>query len=133
MKTDKFQFTIGVTKGYFHDNENSNVDFISLVDKCAREVETELGLYISFNIYPTTTLYKTEWGCPENGEKTYTLSAVRNPKFNDNHSIWVKCCLSIVDKMKIELEQSTVTAEFSEIELAYFSNNAMYYYGENYH
>lgn len=133
MKTDKFQFTIGVTKGYFHDNENSNVDFISLVDKCAREVEAEYGLYISFNIYPTTTLYKTEWGCPENGERTYTLSAVRNPKYNDNEDTWKECCVYIVCKMKAALEQFTVTAEFSEIDMVYISNNTIYWYEEDHH
>lgn len=120
MKTDKFEFTIGVTEGYFHNNENANINFIHLVDKCSREVEELTGIYISFNIIPTITLYKTEWGCPEGGEKTYTISAVRNPKFNDDKDKWKDSCTDVMLKLKNELKQSTVMSEFSEIQVRYW-------------
>lgn len=120
MKTNKFEFTIGVTEGYFHNNENANLDFINLVDKCSREVEEITGIYITFNIIPTITLYKTEWGCPDEGEKTYTLSAVRNPKFNDDADKWKDSCFDVMLKLKNELQQSTVISEFSEIQIKYW-------------
>ena len=119
-KTDKFQFTIGVTEGYFHNNENANIDFIKLVDKCARETENIFGIYISFNIVPTITLYKSEWGCPDGGEKTYTLSAIRNPMFNDNSYMWKLCCTNVAIRLKMALNQTTVTGEFSEVDIEYW-------------
>ena len=118
-KTDKFEFTIGVTEGYFHNNENSNIDFVELVDKCSREVEELTGMYASFNIAPVVTLYKAEWGCPKGGEKTYVLSAIRNPKFNSDKWIWSSSCLNVMMKLKNELKQSSVTGEFSKVELVY--------------
>lgn len=119
MRTDKFQFTIGVTEGYFHNNENVNIDFIKLVDKCARESEKELGIYVAFNIVPTITLYKTEWGCPDGGEKTYTLSAIRNPKFNKDSTAWINACCNVVRKLKTLLKQTTVTIEFDKTNIEY--------------
>lgn len=121
MKTDKFKFTIGITPGYFHNNENTNIDFIKLVDECSREVEKECGIYISFNILPTITLYKTEWGCPDGGEMTYILSAIRNPKFNNDSLMWKWACVNIVKKLKTALNQSSVTGEFDEVQLAYWN------------
>lgn len=120
MKTDKFQFTIGVTEGYFHNNENVNINFVKIIDKCAREVEKIFGIYIAFNIIPTITLYKTEWGCPDDGEKTYTLLAIRNPQFNNNSMHWQSVCIAIVNELKNELNQSTVTCEFSKVDITYW-------------
>lgn len=120
MKTDKFQFTIGVIPGYFHNNEEINDDFIKIVDKCARDVEELHDIYISFNIIHTITLYKSEWGCPDGGENTYTLSAIRNPKFNDDSTKWKSTCVAIVDKLKKELNQTTITGEFSEVDFLYW-------------
>ncbi len=122
MKTDKFKFTIGVTEGYFHNNENSNIDFVKLVDKCCKESEKIYGIYIPFNIIPTITLYKKEWGCPDGGEITYTLSAIRNPKFNDNSSRWKACCSNIAKRLKYVLNQHSVTGEFSEIDIEYWKD-----------
>ena len=123
MKTDKCVFTIGVTEGYFHNNENSDVDIIKLVDECSRFIEELFGAYISFNIIPSTFIYKTEWGCPNEGEKAYTLSAVRNPKFNDNPEEWKNNCTRIARKLQQELKQETVTVEFSEVEMVYLNEN----------
>lgn len=120
MKTNKFQFTIGVTPGYFHNNEKVDSDFIKIVDNCARDVEELHDIYISFNIIHTITLYKSEWGCPDGGENTYTLSAIRNPKFNDDSTKWKSTCVAIVDKLKKELNQTTVTGEFSEVDFLYW-------------
>lgn len=120
-KTDKFEFTIGVTEGYFHNNENSDVDFVNLVDQCCREVEKLSGIYVSFNIAPIITLYKSEWGCPKGGEHTYVLSAIRNPKFNNDRAYWRGSCMSVMTELKNKLKQSSVTGEFSEVEMIYFN------------
>lgn len=123
MTTDKFQFTIGVTPGYFHSNENCDVDFVKLLDEVALNVESDSGLYISFNVLPSITVYKQEWGCPEGGEKTYTLSAIRNPKFNEDSILWKTCCIRILKDLATKLNQSTVTGEFSEVDILYWTSN----------
>lgn len=120
-QTEKFEFTIGVTEGYFHNNENSDIDFVELVDKCCRTVEEMTGIYVSFNIAPIITLYKFEWGCPKGGEHTYVLSAIRNPKFNDGRARWKTSCLSVMAGLKEELKQSSVTGEFSKVKMVYFN------------
>lgn len=117
--TEKFSFVIGVTEGYFHDNENANIDFIYLVDQVANEVEQQTGIYIAFNIIPSTTVYKKEWGCPEGGEKTYNLSAIRNPQFNKDAVQWIVACNLIVDKLQLILTQSTITSEITRIIMRY--------------
>lgn len=121
IDTDKFEFTIGVTEGYFHNNENSDIDFVELVDQCCRAVEKMTGIYVAFNIAPIITLYKSEWGCPKGGEHTYVLSAIRNPKFNDGRARWKNSCLSVMARLKEELRQSSVTGEFSKVKMVYFN------------
>lgn len=129
-ETDKLTFTIGITEGYFHNNEkfvyyyeyldNSN-KFISLLKKCSSKIEKEYGIYISLNIMPSVTLYKEEWGCPENGENTYTLSAIRNPVFHPDIELWRKAAVALVKLLKSKLKQSTVTVEFSKIDMLYLN------------
>lgn len=125
MKTNKFSFTIGVTEGYFHNNETevNMLQFTKEVNSKSTETESELGIYIPFVIVPTVTLYKPEWGCPKGGEKTFTLSAVRNPKFNSDVEQWKAACRSVVLKLKQSLKQSTVTGEFTEVEIEYWEGN----------
>lgn len=131
QETDKLTFTIGITEGYFHNNEkfvyyyeyldNSN-KFISLLKKCSSKIEKEYGIYISLNIIPSITLYKEEWGCPTDGENTYTISAIRNPYFNPDIPSWRKAAVALVKLLKKELKQSTVIAEFSQVDMLYLNN-----------
>lgn len=123
MRTEKFTFTIGVTPGYSHNNENADASFVEMIDAAARIIEEDYGYYISFNIVPTTTLYKEEWGCPAGGEKTYQLSAVRNPIFAPNKNKWQLCCSLVANHLRVVLDQTTVTGEFSEVEMSYFNND----------
>lgn len=121
MVTDKFKFTIGVTEGYFHNNENANiVNFAALVDLCAKQIEKQNGIYIAFNILPAITVYKSEWGCPTGGENTYTLSAIRNPRFNNDCMIWKSCCRDVMKLLKQKLKQTTVTCEFTDVNIEYY-------------
>ena len=123
--TDKLTFTIGVTEGCFHNNEeyedNSDV-FVSLLKNCASKIEQKSGIYISLNVMPSITVYKEEWGCPHNGENTYTLSAIRNPYFNPDIPSWRKAAVALVKLLKKELKQSTVIAEFSQVDMLYLNN-----------
>lgn len=122
--TDKLTFTIGVTEGYFHNNEEylDNTDtFVSLLKTCASKIEEKYGVYISLNFMPSTTVYKEEWGCPYNGENTYTLSAIRNPVFNPDVKEWKKAAVALVKLLKSKLKQSTVIVEFSQVDMMYLN------------
>lgn len=121
LKTDKVSFVIGVNPGYFHNN-NNKVSLSKLardVDKAAKKAEEIQGCYVAFNISYGVTMYKTEWGCPDGGERTFTISAVRNPKFNKDSDQWKWACITAISALREELKQSTVTIEFSEIEMIY--------------
>ena len=37
--------------------------------------------FISFNVLASKTCYREEWGCPREGETTFSLEAVANPIF----------------------------------------------------
>lgn len=122
--TDKLTFTIGVTEGYFHNNEEylDNTDtFVALLKNCASKIEEKYGIYISLNLMPSVTVYKEEWGCPHNGENTYTLSTIRNPVFNPDIVQWRKAAVALVKLLKSKLKQSTVTAEFSQVDMLYLN------------
>jgi hypothetical protein len=121
MTTDKFEFTIGITPGYFNGDiiPGATGKLVSSLYTSASEAEEKFGLFISFNIHNTLTVYKEEWGCPEGGEKTFTLTAVRNPTFITDSKKWKDVCLYIAESMKKLLEQSTVTAEFSKVDMIY--------------
>ena len=123
-QTDKLTFTIGVTEGYFHNNEEylDNTDtFVSLLKTCASKIEEKYGVYISLNLMPSITVYKEEWGCPHNGENTYTISAIRNPQFNPDIPQWRKAAVALVKLLKSKLKQSTVTVEFSQVDMLYLN------------
>lgn len=118
----EFECTVGVTEGYFHNNEDSSLNFIKLLKQVCAEVENETGLYISFVVKPCKVVYKEEWGCPEDGEDVYVISAVYNPYFEDSPHMWLTSCGLIQEKLKILLNQSTITSVIRESEIRYLHN-----------
>lgn len=121
--SEHFSFTIGVTPGYNHNNENSDIGIIPILKKVQNEVEKETGIFISCTIIPSTIIYKEEWGCPSYGEKVFEISSIRNPIFEKDKWKWRKACELIAEKMAIELKQCTVTAYFSSAYVYYIKNN----------
>lgn len=122
--TDKFTCTIAVTEGYNHNNENKNMDFVSLLNSISEFVEKKTGIYISFVVNPSTIVYKKEWGCPEGGEFAYTISSIRNNKFNKDSKLWKDACIKIVYMLKYLLKQVSVSCEFSKIEMLWISDKS---------
>lgn len=121
-KTTGFIFTIGTCPGYFHDNNVESIDVVSKkYIEIAEKVYATTGLFISAVVNASKCLYHTGWGCPQNGENTYTFQGIRNPNFCKDDSKWREAVQSIVAELKKEFKQSTVTLEFMEKEFIYFS------------
>ena len=125
-KTIKFEATIGVVEGYGHDNEGA-VDTASVVaevwQKKAGEEFAQSGLYISASVSSSITVYAVDWGCPQGGELTATVSGSANPEFTQDLVAWKQAALRVVGAVKKELRQSTVVVEFSEVEHHYLADN----------
>ncbi|APQ78561.1 MULTISPECIES: hypothetical protein [Clostridium] len=116
-KTIKFEMVTGINEGYYHKNQNKNgVQIVGEVwQKIALEVFKERGIYISSVINGSKTVYNKEWGCPEGGEDTVTITSTANPEFVQNLEQWKEAVIQIAKKIKKELKQSTMTVEFKEI------------------
>lgn len=122
-ETDKVEFTIGINPGYFHNNtaQENLVQFNNLYMKVAAEVLEQTGIYISAVSTESKCLYHREWGCPDGGEETFSVTATRNPKFCPDSNNWVNSVVEVVKRLKAELKQSTVTIEFSKVQILYLT------------
>ena len=118
MKTIKMTAVIGVCEGYGHSN-NTNVAFESLYQDAAAEEFAESGTYVSAVITPTRTVYHKDWCCPDGGEVTYEVTATANPEYVTDMEAWKEAALRVVKSLKCVLKQTTVTVEFSEVDLIY--------------
>ncbi len=122
QETSKAKINIGVVEGYFHDNNTETNDFVfnRIVMEASKQVYEETGIYVSFVSYKTKTLYNEEWGCPSSGEDTYNLEAAMNKEFiKCSEEDWAEVVIKIVEILKKEFKQSTVTLQFGETYMYY--------------
>jgi len=122
MKTIKMTANIGVTEGYFHENDNKVAKFNDLYMNVAKVIFDETGIYVSAICKEVATLYNADWGCPKGGEITYELTSTANPEFVQDVEQWKKVVINVVSALKKRLCQSTVTIEFQEVDLIYLTD-----------
>jgi len=112
--------TAGVNRGYDLSNqEEMPIEAItSLYQKIAAQVYDETGVYISAVITPSRIVYHSEWGCPEEGEISYTFSGSCNTEFTtvDKYKNALMC---VMQKLKEALQQVTLLLEIVPAQLVY--------------
>jgi hypothetical protein len=79
-----FSATFGLNHGYFHNNEITDIQFfISIWKEEMMVAFQKTNICVTAIIQDSTTLYPEDWGCPEYGEKTITVTGNSNPHFLD--------------------------------------------------
>lgn len=123
-KTLKFEIITGVNKGYFHENKNiDNLYMVSrLWQKLANEQFNSTGIYISASVMECKTVYRERWGCPKGGEDTIRIIGTLNLNFAHDIRMWKLQVLNLAKKLKESLQQSTLSCEFSKVEMCYFKD-----------
>lgn len=112
---------IGVNSGYNLENQKmvSEDEFAIRYGKVARKVYEETGVYISAVITRSRILYHEEWGCPQNGEYSYTVSGCCNPAFSDPEE-YLAVLKKIAQMLKQEWNQTTLLLEIIPSSAIYF-------------
>lgn len=122
MRAKKFVCITGVEPGYNRAYEGIT-NPVQIVAKLwqteAQKLYKESGIYISAVIKECTTVYSTEWGCPINGETTVEISGVQNPTFVKSDLSYVLIVDRMINIIKEKLNQSTMTVEYSYVEIDY--------------
>ena len=110
----------GVTKGYFHANEN-NLDMNTIcetIKEVSNKLEAQTGVYVSGVVSDTRVTYKTEWGCPVGEERVFKFEATQNPEFSKEKD-WKISVVEFATALKEEYKQKTLTLEFVESDMMY--------------
>ena len=75
--------------------------------------------FISFNVLASKTCYREEWGCPREGETTFSLEAVANPIFVEDIERWKNNCIFYIQELQKIHKQKTVSILFQNVEMVY--------------
>lgn len=123
---NKAVIIFGVSEGYFHNNDNGDINVARLVEiikKLATDIERDVyNVYLSGVITPVKVSYKTEWGCPIGGEDCFKFECVVNPEFVKDLHYWQVSVEGLANLIKQEFKQTTMTIEFSKVHLVYLKD-----------
>ena len=120
-KSIHWSLTIGVSAGYDLEHQKGPEEdkMVQIYAEAAAETEEKTGIYISAVIWPTRSIYKQEWGCPKEGEYTFTFTGSCNPAFAETET-YKEALLELTQRLKEKLLQSTVLLEIVPAEVFYF-------------
>jgi hypothetical protein len=123
-KTIGFTIVCGVAPGYFHNMKGVAAPELAakiatLWQEVAEKHFAETNIYVSATVTPGAVVYSPNWGCPDGGESIIMIQGVANPEFVKNLEDYRDVVLQIAKELKNKLDQSTLTVEFIEKELAY--------------
>ena len=114
---DAFEITIGINKGYGHNNE-SVIDFEANYQAIATYIYSQTGVYVSGVITPAKVVYNVDWGCPMDGEDVYVIKGVNNTQFV-KPTDYKEAVTMLIEKLATTFEQSTVTTTWSTVKSVY--------------
>lgn len=130
VQTNKVKAVLGVYEGYH--NEDKPINLLGLIrsissmyqkiaEKNFQEYKKQTGreVYVSAVININATVYREEWGCPKNGEPTFTIECTRNPYFIPDAEEYKTQAVKNILELKELLKQSTVMIEYSTVECSY--------------
>ena len=122
IKSESFEIVMGVTAGYFHNNENQDkeVEFKSEYQRIAGELYSDSGVYISAVITSGDVIYHTDWGCPVGGEKVFVIRGDRNPLFMEDEEKYKEVVEEITQRLMNKYDQSTCSLTWKEVSFTYF-------------
>lgn len=122
MKSESFEIVMGVTTGYFHNNEDQikEIEFRADYQKIAGDLFNESGIYISTIITSGDVVYHTDWGCPAGGEKVFIIKGERNPLFVEDAEKYKNIVEEITKRLMSKYEQTTCSLTWREVEFSYF-------------
>ena len=119
---DAFEITIGINKGYGHNNE-CVTDFEADYQAIATDIYNQTGIYVSGAITPAKVVYNVDWGCPMDGEDVYVIKDVNNPQFAEPDK-YKEAVTKLIEKLATAFEQSTVTTTWSTVDMIYTTKKA---------
>ena len=127
MKSLKFNLVVGIEAGYGHDMAGvTEVEAVNKVaalwQQLAAEEFNNSGIYVSAVVKPAAAVYHTDWGCPVGGEAVVEIAGAANPQFVQDLDAWKEAVIRLAQKLKIELKQTTLSIEFSEIDFVYLAD-----------
>lgn len=114
---DTFEITIGINKGYGHNNEYVT-DFEADYQAIATDIYNQTGIYVSGVITPAKVVYNVDWGCPMDGEDVYVIKGVNNPQFV-KPTDYKEAVTMLIENLSTAFEQSTVTTTWSTVDMIY--------------
>lgn len=117
-----FEITIGINKGYGHNNE-CVTDFEADYQAIATAIYKQTGVYVSSVIIPAKVVYNVDWGCPDDGEDVYIIKSVNNTQFV-KPTDYKEAVTMLIENLATAFEQSTVTTTWSTVDMVYTTKKA---------
>lgn len=121
FNTFRWSVTVGINSGYQLENqEDIGLDaFVSEFQCITERIQEKTGIYITGVVVPSRTVYSQKFGCPKNGEYSYTISGSCNPKFA-SPSPYMDALRLTVTELKKKFAQATILLEIVPAHLEYF-------------
>jgi hypothetical protein len=88
----------------------------------ARKVFEKTGVYVSAVITMSRVVYHEDWGCPETGEYSFTLTGSCNPAFADLDK-YLPALRELAECLKEEWKQTTLLLEITPASVIYMRDN----------
>ena len=120
--TFSWRFTIGTNKGYklTEQVERPISKVCEEFQNVSKSVEKETGVIITAVIHEARTVYPAKFGCPKEGEYSYTFSGTCNTSFAKKEDYLV-ALKKVAKLMKEYYQQSTLLLEVYPSSTEYFT------------